>query len=419
MVHMRAFIIAFLINGAASDGVLETVRPLAKIVEEPVYSNKGVFDSGTLKDAAMLVDTDATEPASNGSLNTEKQLTAVSLGLVVLIAGLCLAAPSKTQAAATTQYKLPLFVVTWMILSAGLTMFNKWIFQRGGGNFPYVSIVTWCHMLSATVLTRVVQLIRPDLFPAVAKRTHSIPALLSVVAPVAFLQSLTFVLGNSAYLYLSVSYIQMIKAAMPAMVFVLSAFVGLENFSWTETCLLMFITLGVAGCSHGELQFSWVGFTFQMASFLCEGCRLIMLKMMLSKGTMSALDPLSALYYLAPLNMVALSLPMLRELQSIEMAQMLDLRLFLVTNCLMAFALNIAGVCLMSSANAVTFAVCGLLKDFALIIGSTFVFQNSLTREELVCSFVVVGAALAFQRYQNYKKEMAEKQDKEEERPIA
>merc|ERR1719487_1861316 len=102
-----------------------------------------------------------------------------------------------------------------------------------------------------------------------------------MVLPVAVLQSLTFVLGNTAYLYLSVSYIQMIKAAMPAMVFVISCFLKIESFSVKETIFLLMIGAGVAGCSHGELLFNWIGFGFQMSSFICEAFRLILLKIML------------------------------------------------------------------------------------------------------------------------------------------
>jgi hypothetical protein len=341
------------------------------------------------------------------SAKTVQLLNALPSLLTITIIGLCLAAPSKAAQVSPKGFsRLAFFVLSWFILSGGLTIFNKWVFVEAGGDFPYVACLSWLHMLSAAVLTRVLRVVRPDFFPAVD--VHGVfgnPDLLRIVLPVAVLQSLTLVLGNTAYLYLSVSYIQMIKAAMPAMVFVISCFMRIETFSIKETVFLLMIGAGVGGCSHGELLFNWTGFGYQATSFLCEAFRLILLKIMLSRGNTAALDPLSGLYYLAPLNMVALTIPMVLEArQNITYAQVYGLRYVFLANCLMAFALNVAGVCFMSMASAVQFAVVGLVKDFALIVGSTFIFGNMLTREELLGSVVVMGAAVAFQQYQRDKK---------------
>jgi hypothetical protein len=296
-------------------------------------------------------------------------------------------------------------MATWFLLSGALTIFNKWVFVDAGLNFPYVACLTWMHMISASVLTRVLRVVKPDFFPAVDQHgPFGNAKLMKIVLPVAVMQSLTLVLGNTAYLYLSVSYIQMIKAAMPAMVFVISCFLQIEEFSFKEIVFLMLIGTGVAGCSHGEMLFNWTGMAFQMSSFLCEAFRLILLKIMLSSGSMSALDPLSGLYYLAPLNVLALTIPMLYEVQNITFDQILGSKYVFLANCLMAFALNVAGVCFMSMASAVQFCVVGLLKDFSLIIGASFVFGNLLTREELLGSIVVLASAGAFQQYQKNKK---------------
>jgi hypothetical protein len=326
--------------------------------------------------------------------------------MVFMIIGLCYTAPSKSQTASSNgPMKLLFFMATWFLLSGALTIFNKWVFVGAGADFPHVACLTWLHMVSASVLTRVLRVVKPDFFPAVDQHgPFGNSELMKLVLPVALLQSLTLVLGNTAYLYLSVSYIQMIKAAMPAMVFVISCFLKIEEFSFKETVFLLLIGAGVAGCSHGEMLFNWTGLAFQMSSFLCESFRLIMLKIMLSRGSMSALDPLSGLYYLAPLNVLALTIPMLYEMQNITFDQILGLKYVFLANCLMAFALNVAGVCFMSMASAVQFAVVGLLKDFSLIIGSTFVFGNLLTREELLGSLVVMASAAAFQQYQRDKK---------------
>lgn len=291
-----------------------------------------------------------------------------------------------------------------MGLSAGLTVFNKWVFMPGGGAFPHVATLTWCHMLVATVLSQVLRRVQPDLVPAVVGGQLKTWQLVKLVGPVVLMQPFTLVLGNTAYLYLSVSYIQMIKAAMPGMVFILAALVGLERFTWQEGAMLFLLGVGVAGCSHGESQFSWIGLGFQMTSFFCEAFRLIGMKLMVSAGgSTPSLDPLSALFYVAPLNLMTLTGPMLMECRHIPFADIWELRFVLAANCLVAFSLNVAGVCLMSLGSAVTFAVCGLLKDFALIFGSTLIFGNILTAEQIFAAIVVLVVAVVFQQYQKIK----------------
>jgi hypothetical protein len=289
-----------------------------------------------------------------------------------------------------------------MSLSMGLTVFNKWVFVPEGGNFPYVATLALLHMSSATVFTRVIHLARPSLFPAVIANAH-IPVLqtLRMLIPLAVLAAMVLMLGNSAYLYLSVSYIQMIKAAMPAMTLILSAAASLDVVTAPKALLLVVLGLGIAGCSHGELLFSWKGFAFQMSSFVFEACRLIVMKLILAGEGVAKMDSLSLLFYLAPLNSLALVVPAALECRTIPLTTFYQLRFVFASNALVAFGLNVAGVGLMASVSVVTFTVCGLLKDLMLILGSTYIFGNLLTHEQIFCTAVVLVAAVSFQRIQS------------------
>jgi drug/metabolite transporter (DMT)-like permease len=67
-------------------------------------------------------------------------------------------------------------------------------------------------------------------------------------------------------MYLSVSYIQMLKAFTPVCVLIFSYFLSLENPSVLQLILVSIISLGVALASIGEARFSLVGFLFQVSS---------------------------------------------------------------------------------------------------------------------------------------------------------
>ena len=112
----------------------------------------------------------------------------------------------------------------------------------------------------------------------------------------------TLWLGNAAYLYLSVSFIQvrpaselpgsrffssevmsrltgpgrvqMLKALMPVAVFTVGCFFGTESFSVNALCNMVVVTAGVAIASYGEINLVWVGVFLQLLSVATESTRL-------------------------------------------------------------------------------------------------------------------------------------------------
>lgn len=71
-------------------------------------------------------------------------------------------------------------------------------------------------------------------------------------------------LGNTAYKYLSISYIQMLKSFTPVPTLLASYLIGKENPSTTQLVLVIIVSLGVAFASIGESYFSIVGFLCQV-----------------------------------------------------------------------------------------------------------------------------------------------------------
>ena len=68
-----------------------------------------------------------------------------------------------TGALNCTQY---LFAVQWIAVSAGMTLFNKYVLDKHRGNFPYPMVLTSWHMFLCTVGTRVLLMVKPELFPS-------------------------------------------------------------------------------------------------------------------------------------------------------------------------------------------------------------------------------------------------------------
>jgi len=100
-----------------------------------------------------------------------------------------------------------------------------------------------------------------------------------------------------AYSYISLAYIQMVKAFTPVPLLLLSFVAGLEKPSIIVFCIVVVVSAGVTMSSVGELKFSAVGFFIQISAVFADCFRMIILNLALKD---LGLDSLSLLYYTAP-----------------------------------------------------------------------------------------------------------------------
>ena len=128
------------------------------------------------------------------------------------------------------------------------------------------------------------------------------------VVPIGACYAITLWVGNAAYLYLSVSFIQMLKALMPVSVFSFGCLFKTETFKMPVFFNMCMITLGVAIASVGELNFNAFGVMLQLGSLVSESIRLVLVQILLQSRGLK-LNPITTLYYVAPCCFVFLLLP--------------------------------------------------------------------------------------------------------------
>lgn len=257
-----------------------------------------------------------------------------------------------------------------------MILFNKAILDQM--KFPFPMFLTTWHMILASVLTKIMAL-TTDMLPGVKEKKVDMNAFKKQILPVAMFFALSLVLSNKSYIYLSVSYIQMLKAFTPVAVLIFSYFSGLEKTSFTELYIVVIICVGVALTSIGETYFSFIGFTCQSFAILFEASRLVLVNMLMKS---LKLDPLSSLYYVAPVCAVCIGIPCLYfEASQLPYERMLTSSFILVLlfNGLVAFSLNVAVVFLISNSSALVLTLAGIMKDILLVFFSVTVFGAPVT----------------------------------------
>lgn len=268
------------------------------------------------------------------------------------------------------------YVGIWIFLSFTVIVFNKYILDRKMFNWPYPISLTMIHMAFCSSLAFL--LIR--VFKVVEPVSMSRDLYLRSVVPIGALYSLSLWFSNSAYIYLSVSFIQMLKALMPVAVYSLGVLFKKDAFKSDTMANMVSISIGVAIAAYGEARFDAWGVMLQLGAVVFEATRLVMIQILLtSKGI--TLNPITSLYYVAPCCLAFLSLPwfivefpLLRETSSFHF----DFLIF-GTNSLCAFALNLAVFLLVGKTSALTMNVAGVVKDWLLIAFSWSVIKDTVT----------------------------------------
>lgn len=171
--------------------------------------------------------------------------------------------------------------------------------------------------------------------------------------PIAVLFAASLGLGNAAYLYISVAFVQMLKATTPVAVLLCSFGFGLEKFSLRLLVYICVIATGVAVACYGQLQLNWLGVGLQMAAVVAEALRLCLVNIALTARGIK-LSSVTFLSVVAPLcALVLLPAWSWTELSEVSKHHWAPVRRVgfptLLANASVAFFLNIATMALIKN----------------------------------------------------------------------
>lgn len=242
------------------------------------------------------------------------------------------------------------------------------------------------HMAFSGVVTfflvRVFKVVAP------VKMTFQIYATSVIPISAFFASSLWF--GNTAYLYISVAFIQMLKALMPVATFIMAVLCGTDKLRQDLFLNMLLVSVGVVVSSYGEIHFNVIGTLYQVTGIVAEALRLVLTQVLLQKKGLT-LNPITSLYYIAPCSFIFLFVPWyLLEKPEMDVSPIQFNYWIFFLNALSAFALNISIFLVIGRTGAVTIRVAGVLKDWILIALSTIIFPEST-----ITSLNIIGYAVA------------------------
>ncbi|KAF7163875.1 hypothetical protein CNMCM5623_008592 [Aspergillus felis] len=268
-----------------------------------------------------------------------------------------------------------IYVSVWIALSSSVILFNKHILDYA--QFPII-LTTW-HLAFATFMTQVLARTTTLLDGRkTVKMTGRV--YLRAIVPIGLFFSLSLICGNVTYLYLSVAFIQMLKATTPVAVLLATWAMGMAPVNLKVLFNVAIIVVGVVIASFGEIKFVLIGFMFQIGGIVFEATRLVMVQRLLSSAEFK-MDPLVSLYYFAPVCAVMNGVTALFvEVPNLTMGHIYNVGVWtLLANAIVAFLLNVSVVFLIGKTSSLVMTLCGVLKDILLVAASMMIWQTPVT----------------------------------------
>ncbi|GJQ11727.1 hypothetical protein GpartN1_g3518.t1 [Galdieria partita] len=330
-------------------------------------------------------------------------------------------------------------VLATFTTSSTMVIYNKWLLSDchvdqgpcNKWNFPFPLLVTASHMgfisLSLGLMFRFTNWCEK---PSVPRRLYYL-----FVVPYSVLVALDITLSNSGFLYLEASFVEMIKSSMPASVLLFLVAFGLEVLSARLIVVVSLISVGLALSSYGEVNFQLTGFSLELIAVLIGSLRLVYAQYLLhgknedslasspDAGLSSPhrLKTLQLLYYQTSIAFSFLIVPALFSVISqYKKFQVPDETVYLMTTCLIvllgaiiALALNICDLLMVSYTSALTCTVVGTIKTAVVVGTSWLVFRNAVSYLNLLGYFICLLGVVLYNwiKYQKMKQTEMEKEN--------
>ncbi|KFY26958.1 hypothetical protein V493_03768 [Pseudogymnoascus sp. VKM F-4281 (FW-2241)] len=258
------------------------------------------------------------------------------------------------------------YVLNWIFFSTIVILFNKKIISDWGFRLT---------LSQRTILARTSTILDGRKSVRMTGKVY-----FRAIVPIGVLYSLSLVCSNLTYLYLSVAFIQMLKAAAPASVLFVGYAFGTDKYDLNVLINICAIVFGVGLASYGEIDFSLIGFIYQLGGLIFESIRLIMVQKLLTgkadDPNSYKMDPLVSLYYYAPVCAVMnVFVALFVEMPSFKMSDLVQLGPWiLIANASCAFLLNVASVFLIGKTSSLVLTLCGVIKNVGIVVLSVILW---------------------------------------------
>lgn len=332
-----------------------------------------------------------------------------------------------------------LFIGLWYTFSIGISVYNTWMFSKGGLHFPFPLFTTCAHMVVQFILSGAVLFLLPQFRPkpsASISNAHGYSQIdedqdpneleqkpimtkwfyLTRIGPCGAATAMDIGLGNFSLKYISLTFYTMCKSSVLAFVLLFAFLFRLEKPSWKLGSIIAIMTVGVIMMVAGEADFQLTGFILIMSAALCSGFRWSLTQILLLRNPATS-NPFSSIFFLTPVMFICLlvlALPIEGPADLIDGFQQLAAArgylqgiAIMMAPGILAFMMVASEFALLQRTSVVTLSVCGIFKEVLTIATAARTFNDELSAINISGLFVTILAIAAY----NYLKYLKMRED--------
>ncbi|KNC50124.1 drug/Metabolite transporter superfamily protein [Thecamonas trahens ATCC 50062] len=278
-------------------------------------------------------------------------------------------------------------VLFFYLASSAITLYNKYLLSYAGVPFPLTMLLF--HQAGVYGFARAFSTITKREWPQFS--SYSVYA--KQVLPVGLAMSIDLGATNAAYLFVTVSFGQLVKTQVAAWIVGLSFALGLVKPSFLVAASCALVVCGIAVSAWADTTFSFLGFVLLCVASLAAAIKLLLFQVLYQK-TLKDAHPVQLMGVIAPSVFVFLFVPaMAMELPTILALSLESLATALALVSLgvcFAFMLILSEILLIGKTNAITAQIAGSFKIVVVTAAAVVIFRDPLNAR------VAVGMTIAF-----------------------
>ena len=277
--------------------------------------------------------------------------------------------------------------LAYFVVSPCAILANKMLMKDAGFHFPIIvsSLGQAFTACAAFVCLRVLKTHpMPERHPPAPPRT---------LLAVGCASALSLCLGQYPYLYLTVAFIQMLKAFSPAYIVIALWAFGVEYPSRRIIGTVIGLSVCAAVASAGEAHFHAVGVGFMVAAAMADAIRLVLTQMLMQNIRLS---PMVSLLYVSPACLVwttpaILALEMRPVISEGALAILAARPALTLASAVSGFGVNITSFYLVKRTSSMSLKTMTMARNAGLVLISALAMGEQVTGLELAGYSGLIG----------------------------
>lgn len=294
------------------------------------------------------------------------------------------------------------YLLAWSLVSGLIIILNNWILHYDHFPFP-ITLSASGPLFSWLVAATLVATGHTKL-----ERRMTFGLWLRNIFPIGFFTAITYATGNELYMFLSVSFIQMMKSLSPIVVLFLLVLFRLDVLTREKLAGVLIMSVGMIIACFDEPTFSMWGIALMVVGEAAEAMRMVFFQHLLGQQQFGLIE---GLFYTCPANFffLCIGIAVFEEKSLTEpenYGRVVNNPLpYVVVSC-MGFGVILTTLGVIQTCGSLTFKAAGQVRNVGIVFVSIVMFGDVVTAQQ-ACGYAINLIGFFMYQYVKSREDLA------------